>query len=84
MIRFAGQVLRGVNTSPTNAQTTAEASTGVVRDVRPVPTSYILPSPDLVEARADQYRAAILQAPGTTIQEYLVFPCQFPRHDGYL
>lgn len=70
---FSGHVLRAVNTSPVNAQSTAEAVTGVVRDVKPLPDVYDIPGPDFVDARADQYRASILLSPGTTSPEYLVW-----------
>ena len=77
MSRFTGQVLRGTNTAPTNATTTAEVSTGVVRDVCPIPQAFnLLPpvnAPWLVDPRADQYRTAVLNAPGTTTQEYLIW-----------
>jgi len=75
MSRFTGHVLRGANISPANATITSEPSTGVARDIRslPGPGIYTLTAPALIEARADQYRAAVLEAPGTTTQEFLVW-----------
>jgi hypothetical protein len=48
---------------------------GVVRDVRSVPQNYttFADAPVFVDAAADQYRAAILEAPGTSPVEYLVW-----------
>lgn len=69
---FSGHVLRAPRTATTNAPSTGEPTNGVLRDVRPVPGS-VLPSPNMVDLAADQYRAAILEAPGTTPQEYLVW-----------
>lgn len=73
--RFEGYVLRGSRVSPANATSTAESTTGVVRDPRPVPTEYDVQSeaPEFVDSFADQYRAAILDAPGSTTVEYLVW-----------
>jgi hypothetical protein len=70
---FSGHVLRGPRTATTNSDTSAEPTNGVVRDVREVPPVYDLASdaPDLVDAWADQYRAAVLEAPGTSPTEYL-------------
>jgi len=58
-----------------NSQTTALAESGVVRDMKPVPGSWTMEpySPPLVELDADQYRAAILDAPGEITTEYLVW-----------
>lgn len=71
---FSGHVLRGPRVATTNSPTTAEPTNGVVRDVRPVPDPYSLKYPEapgFVDAWADQYRAAVLEAPGTTPTEYL-------------
>jgi len=72
---FDGRVLRPPRVAPTNAKTTGEPVTGVIRDARVVPPVYDLSaqSPEFVDARADQYRAAILEAPGTAPVEYLVW-----------
>ena len=61
--------------SPANASTTAEITDGVIRTVEEVPTGYDLDAaaPPLVDVRADQYRAAILDAPGTSPVEYCVW-----------
>lgn len=72
---FTGHVLRGARVSPANKETTAEPVTGVVRDLRPVPTAFDLDAaaPAVVDAQADQYRAAVLEAPGTSTTEYLLW-----------
>ena len=70
---FTGQVLRSAQVATGNAVTTGESDTGVVRDIRPVPGVYSLAAPDFVDAAADQYRAAIVEAAGTTPNEYLVW-----------
>ena len=77
---FSGYVLRAPRVAPVNAKTTAEPTTGVVRDIRPVPSVYSLQptSPDgappaFVDAAADQYRAAVLEGPGTSTTEYLLW-----------
>ena len=72
---FSGHVLRGARVAPVNQITTAEATTGVERDIRPVPAAYDLSAaaPDFVDAAADQYRTAILTAPGTSTTEYLLW-----------
>ena len=71
--QFDGKVLEGIRQSPVNSPKTDEPGTGVVRDIRPLPGTYTLPAPDLVAAAADQYRASTLDAPGSTIVEYLVW-----------
>lgn len=77
---FSGHVLRGATTAPSNSVTSGEPDTGVVRCPRPVPAAYTLKTgvpvcepPAFVDPAADQYRAAILEAPGTTPVEYLVW-----------
>ena len=72
---FTGHVLRAPRVSPANAQTTGEVTNGVVRSVEPVPAGYTLDAaaPPLVDVRADMYRAAILDAPGTSPVEYCVW-----------
>jgi len=70
---FDGFVLRGAKTSQTNATTTAPADSGVARDVvAPSSTIYPSGSPGLVEARADQYRSAVLNSV-LGEQEFLVW-----------
>lgn len=71
--QFDGKILEGIRLSPVNASTTAEPITGVVRDIRGLPAPYQLAAPSLVAAAADQYRVAALEAPGSTIVEYLVW-----------
>ena len=72
---FSGHVLRAPRSATTNRNTTAEMQNGVVRVVEQVPASYALEpaAPELVDVRADQYRAAILEAPGTTPVEYCIW-----------
>ena len=71
---FDGYVLRGPRISPVNSKTTGEPWSGVVRDARLIPQNYTLNlGGGFVDAAADQYRAAILEAPGTTATEYLVW-----------
>lgn len=71
---FDGYVLRPPRLSPVNAQETAEPSTGVLRHVQSLPfPAYDLQAPDFVDVRADQYRTAVLEAPGTSPTEYLVW-----------
>jgi len=73
--KFEGYVLRGPRVSPANAQSTAEPTTGVTRCPKPVPSEYDsqADAPAFVDAYADQYRASVLDAPGTTAAEYLVW-----------
>lgn len=70
---FDGFVLRGAKTSPSNSTTSTPADSGVARDVTSLdPAVYPAGEPFLVEARADQYRAAILEA-GSDQEEFLVW-----------
>lgn len=71
---FSGHVLRAPRTATSNSQTTAESKNGVVRAVE-APSNYTLAAaaPALVDVRADQYRAAVLDAPGTSPVEYCVW-----------
>ena len=69
---FTGHVLRAPRSASGNQPTTNPANNGVVRDVRPPPTR-VAAAPDLVDLHADQYTAAVLEAPGTTQVEYLVW-----------
>lgn len=78
---FSGFVLRPPRTSPTNAPTAGEVRNGVVREIRPVPPAYTLTAstpgageqPSLVVARADQYRAAVLEGASTSTTEYMTW-----------
>jgi hypothetical protein len=72
---FTGQVLRAPLIAPSNSPNTGEPATGVVRDVRPVPQVYFsaADAPSFVDAAADQYRTALLDAPGTAPTEYIVW-----------
>lgn len=71
---FNGYTLRGAKTSPSNANTSAPADSGVARDVV-APTAGLYPAggPALVEARGDQYRVAVLESPLGGEQEFLVW-----------
>lgn len=71
-LNFQGFVLRPPRIAPANAVTTGSATSGVVRDVKALPSSYDLPGPELVDAAASQYKSAILLPNGET-EEYLVF-----------
>ena len=71
----SGSVLRDSQVAPSNSQTSGHTQTGVTRDARPVPSSYDMDTdaPDFVDAAASQYRSAVVDAPGTTATEYLVW-----------
>lgn len=69
---FDGHVLRAPRNAPGNAATTSEPGNAVVRDVR-VPPARTAAQPTIVDLAGDQYRAAVLQAPGTTPDEFLVW-----------
>jgi len=73
---FSGYVIKGIKVAPSNASETSAASNGLVRDFKPVPPGEFDSSgasPSLVDSRADQYRASILNNPGQASEEYLVF-----------
>ena len=66
--------------APTNAVSTGEPLTGVSRGVQTVPAAYTLKTgapvgdpPDFIDPAAEQYRAAILDAPSTGTVEYLLW-----------
>jgi len=70
---FNGFTLKGAKTSPSNATTSAPADSGVAREVGTLDGArYPSGQPDLVEARADQYRVAVLDAEAGE-QEWLVW-----------
>lgn len=70
---FDGHVLRAPRNAPGNAVTSSEPDNAVVRDIRVPPNSRTAAQPDIVDLMGDQYRAAILNAPGTTPNEFLVW-----------
>ena len=72
---FSGHVLRGTTLAPSNAPTTGEPETGVLRGLETVPSAflYATEAPDFVDVDAERYRAGVLEAPGTTPVEYLVW-----------
>ena len=74
-IKFSGKVIRGARVSPVNAATTGEATVGVTRLIsKPYESAFDYENlPYLLDATADQYRVAVLDAPGTTPVEYLVW-----------
>lgn len=74
-LQIKGHVLEGARIAPTNSPVSGEPDTGVLRDLRPVPDGYVLQgdAPAFVDPAADQYRAAILDAAGTTPTEYIVW-----------
>ena len=67
-----GYVLKSARSAPSNATTTAGATSGVSRQHADLPGSYTLPG-DLVEVSADQYRASVLDNPSEGTQEYLLW-----------
>ena len=69
---ITGHVLRAPQSAPSNATTSAPPTNGVLRDVRDVPGSYVLPA-DLAETAADQYRSAVLRNPHDRTVEYLIW-----------
>lgn len=70
-----GHVLRTAQVAPSNAASTGEVNSGVIRFPTELPDTYVLKAqaPELVDVLADQYRTAIMNAPGTTPVEYLVW-----------
>lgn len=68
----SGYVLKSARSAPSNATTTAGASSEVSRAHATLPGSFDLPG-DLVEVSADQYRAAVLRNPEDATQEYLLW-----------
>ena len=69
---FEGHVLRAPRVAPGNTTTSIAPDNGVVRDVRP-PPARTAAQPLIVDQAGDQYRAAILEGPGTSSTEYLVW-----------
>ena len=70
---FDGHVLRAPRNAPGNAATTSEPDNAVVRDVRVPPNTRLAAQPEIVDLMGDQYRAAVLEAAGTTPNEFLVW-----------
>jgi hypothetical protein len=72
---FDGYVLRAPRVSSVNAETSAEPTTGVLRDVREVPGTYDLEvdAPAFVDAHADLYRASTLNQPFDSTTEYALW-----------
>lgn len=70
---FEGHVLRAPRVAPGNTATSIAPDNGVVRDVRPPPVTRTAAQPEIVDLAGDQYRAAVLEAPGTSPHEYLVW-----------
>lgn len=66
-----GTVVKPVRNASTNASTTTEPTSGVVRDVRELPGTFDLSPAGVFDSSADQYRAAFLLSGATS--EYLVF-----------
>tara|TARA_B100000674_G_scaffold410907_1_gene358841 strand:- start:196 stop:408 length:213 start_codon:yes stop_codon:yes gene_type:complete len=65
---FDGVVLRGATSGGTNAQSTALATSGVIRDVKQNDPNSSLSShnPSAIELSADQYRSSVLLSPNQT------------------
>lgn len=70
---FTGHVLRAPLVAPTNAAVSSPPDNGVVRDVRVPPGVRVAAQPGIVDLAGDQYRCAVLEAPGTSPVEYLVW-----------
>ncbi len=79
---FSGHVLRAPRVAPGNSATSSPPINGVVRDVRIPPGTRDAEAPDveglpgtaaMVDIAGDQYRSAVLNAPGTSPHEYLVW-----------
>ena len=68
----SGFVLRPPRIATGNARTTGEADSGVVRDHKDLPGAFT-ETATFVEATADQYRAAVLDNPNGTEDEFLVW-----------
>lgn len=66
----SGYVLKCARSAPSNATSTAGATSGVLREHADLPGDYVVLG-DLVEVAADQYRVAVLDTPSETTQEYL-------------
>jgi hypothetical protein len=71
-IEFTGHVLRAPRIAPGNSATSSPPENGVVRDVQ-VPPARTAADPLIVDFAGDQYRAAVLEGPGTSPHEYLVW-----------
>lgn len=67
-----GFVLKAPRSAPSNSTGTSGADSGVPRPHADLPGSFVLPG-DLVEASADQYRAAVLLSPDQATREYLLW-----------
>ena len=72
---FDGMVLRGATSGGTNAQTTALATSGVLRDVKGGNSGSSLSThnPSAIDLNAEQYRASTLLSPNQTTSEYIVW-----------
>ena len=72
---FDGVVLRGATSGGTNAQSTALATSGVIRDVKQNDPNSSLSShnPSAIELSADQYRSSVLLSPNQTTSEYIIW-----------
>ena len=67
-----GFVLKAPRSAPSNSTGTSGADSGVPRPHADLPGTFVLPG-DLVEAAADQYRAAVLLSPDQSTREYLLW-----------
>lgn len=57
---FSGFVLRAPRSAPSNSPDTSAPTNGVLRDLKPIPITYDVPAPALIDMAAEQYRTAIL------------------------
>lgn len=70
---FSGVILRSPRSAPSNSENTSAPTNGVVRDYKPIGPDYFISAPDLVDADAEMYKAAVLDNPNNPGTEYLVW-----------
>ena len=68
---FQGTVLKPTRAGTSNSADTSVPVSGVIRDVKPPPTGYTLPYPDVVDIGLQRYKAAILEQENSV--EYMVW-----------
>ncbi|MBD3260515.1 MAG: hypothetical protein GF334_02360, partial [Candidatus Altiarchaeales archaeon] len=68
---FQGSVLKPTRSGTSNSAETSVPVSGVIRDVKPPPSSYELPYPDVVDIGLHRYKAAILEDENSV--EYMVW-----------
>lgn len=72
---FDGMVLRGATSGGTNAQSTALATSGVLRDVKNTDpsSSLIAHNPSESDLNADQYLSSVIYSPNQVTSEYMIW-----------